>query len=48
MYLLVKILVYNFSLAISLKVKYNKELNLNPKNTAEFVLKIQYKLKTMV
>ena len=40
MYLLVKILVYNFGLAISLKVKYNKKLNFNPKDITEFVLEI--------
>ena len=39
-YLLVIVLIYNLSLAISLGVKYNKELNFNPKNTAEFILKI--------
>jgi len=46
--LLVKILVYNFSLAVSLRIKYGKELNLNPKDTAEFILEIQYKLGTIV
>jgi hypothetical protein len=40
MYLLVKVLIYNFSLAISLGVKYSKELNFNPKDTVEFVLEI--------
>ena len=48
MYLLVIILGYNLSLAISLKIKYSKELNLNLKDTAEFILKIEYKLKTIV
>jgi len=37
---LVKVLVYNFSLAISLKIKYNKKFNFNPKDIAEFILKI--------
>ena len=37
---MIKILVYNLSLAISLKVKYSKKLNFNPKNTAEFILEI--------
>jgi hypothetical protein len=40
MYLLVKVLIYNLGLAVSLGVKYNKELNLNSKDTAEFVLEI--------
>ena len=48
MYLLVKVLIYNPSLAIYLGVKYSKELNFNPKNTAEFVLEIRYKLGTIV
>jgi hypothetical protein len=39
-YLLVKVLIYNLSLAVSLGVKYSKELNFNPKDTAEFILKI--------
>ena len=38
--MLVIILVYNLSLAISLGVKYSKELNLNPKNIAEFIPEI--------
>ena len=46
--MLVKILVYNLSLAISLRVEYSKELNLNPKDTAEFVLEVQYKLGSIV
>ena len=46
--MLVVVLVYNLSLAISLGVKYSKELNLNPKDMAEFVLEIQYKLGTIV
>ena len=40
MELLVEVLVYNLGLAISLKIKYDKEFNFNPKDTAEFVLKI--------
>ena len=40
MYSLVKVLIYNFSLAVSLGVEYNKELNFNPKDIAEFVLEI--------
>ena len=46
--MLVIVLVYNLSLAVSLEVKYSKELNLNPKDTAEFVPEIQYKLGTTV
>ena len=46
--MLVKVLVYNLSLAVSLKVEYSKELNLNSKNAAEFVLEVQYKLGFMV
>jgi hypothetical protein len=38
--LLVKVLVYNLSLAISLRVEYSRELNLNPKDIAEFILEI--------
>ena len=37
---LVKVLVYNLGLAISLKIKYSKELNFNFKDMAEFVLKV--------
>ena len=48
MYLLIKVLIYNFSLTVSLGVKYSKKLNFNFKNTAEFVLEIRYKLKTTV
>jgi hypothetical protein len=48
MYLLVKVLIYNLSLAISLGVKCNRELNLNPKDTAEFILEIGYELGTTV
>ena len=46
--MLIKILVYNLSLAVSLGVKYSRELNLNPKDTAEFILEIKYKLETTV
>jgi len=46
--LLVKVLVYNLSLAINLKIKYSKELNFNPKDIIEFVLKIWYKLESIV
>ena len=46
--MLIKILIYNLSLAISLGVKYSKEFNFNPKDTAEFIPKIRYKLKTTV
>jgi len=38
--LLVKVLVYNLSLAVSLKVKYGRELNLNPKDMVEFILEV--------
>jgi len=38
--LLVKVLVYNFGLVISLKIKYSRELNFNPKDITEFILKI--------
>ena len=48
MHLLVIILVYNLSLAVSLGVKYSRELNLNPKDMAEFILEIWYKLGTIV
>ena len=34
------VLVYNFSLAISLGVECSKELNFNLKDIAEFVLEI--------
>jgi len=46
--LLVKVLVYNLGLAIGLKIKYSKKLNFNPKNIVEFVLKIRYKLRSIV
>jgi len=46
--LLVKVLVYNLGLAVSLRVKYGRELNLNPKDTAELILEVRYKLGTIV
>jgi len=46
--LLVKVLVYNLSLTISLRVEYSRELNLNPKDIAKFILEIRYKLGTIV
>ena len=46
--MLVKVLVYNLSLTISLRVEYSRELNLNPKDIVEFILKIRYKLGTIV
>ena len=46
--LLVEVLVYNLSLAVSLRIEYNRELNFNLKDIAEFVLKIQYKLRLIV
>ena len=46
--MLIKVLIYNFSLAVHLGVKYSKELNFNPKDTAEFILEIRYKLGTTV
>ena len=48
MHLLVIILIYNFSLTVSLRVECSKELNFNFKNIAEFVSKIKYKLGTIV
>jgi len=38
--LLVKVLIYNLGLAVSLKIKYNKEFNFNSKNAAKFILEI--------
>jgi len=35
-------------LAVSLRVECGKELDLNPENTAEFVLEIWYELGTIV
>ena len=46
--MLVEVLVYNLSLAVSLRVEYSRELNLNPKDIAEFVLEVQYKLGSIV
>ena len=46
--MLIIVLVYNLSLAVSLKVKYSRELNFNPKDIAEFILEIWYKLGTIV
>jgi len=46
--LLVKILVYNLGLAISLRVEGSRELNFNPKDIVKFILEIQYKLGTTV
>ena len=46
--MLVKVLVYNLSLAVSLRVEYSRELNLNPKDIVEFVLEIRYKLGAIV
>jgi len=45
---LVKVLVYNLGLAVGLRVEYGRELNLNPKDTAEFILEVQYKLRSTV
>ena len=46
--MLVKVLIYNLSLAVNLGVKYSKELNFNLKDIAEFVLEIRYKLRTII
>ena len=46
--MLVKVLVYNLGLAVSLRVECGRELNLNPKDIAEFVLEVQYKLGSIV
>ena len=46
--MLIKVLIYNFSLAVRLGVKYNKELNFNLKDIVEFILEIKYKLGTTV
>ena len=35
--MLVKVPVYNLSLAISLRVEYSRELNLNPKDIVETI-----------
>ena len=45
---MVEVLVYNLSLAVSLRVEYSRELNLNPKDIAEFILEVQYKLGSIV
>ena len=46
--MLVKVLVYNLGLAISLRVEYSRELNLNPKDMVEFNLKVWYILESVV
>ena len=46
--MLVKVLVYNLGLAVSLRVECGRELSLNPKDTVEFILEVQYKLGTIV
>ena len=46
--MLVKVLVYNLGLAINLRVKYSRELNLDSKNAVEFILKVLYKLRFIV
>ena len=46
--MLVEVLIYNLSLAISLGVECSKKLNLNLEDIAEFIPKIGYKLRTMV
>ena len=48
MELLVQVLVYNLSLAISLRIKCGKKLNFNFKDIAKFIPKIQYKLGAVV
>ena len=48
MKLLVKVLVYNLSLAVSLRVECGRELNLNPKDAAEFIPEVRYKLGSTV
>jgi hypothetical protein len=35
-------------LAVSLRVEYGRELNLNPEDTAEFIPEVRYKLGTTV
>ena len=45
---MVEVLVYNLGLAVSLRVEYSRELNLNPKDTAEFILEVRYKLGSIV
>ena len=46
--MLVKVLVYNLGLAVSLRVECGRELNLNPKDAAEFIPEVQYKLGSIV
>ena len=46
--MLVKVLVYNLGLAVSLRVECGRELNLNPKDIVEFIPEIRYKLGTTV
>ena len=45
--MLVKILIYNLGLAVSLGVEYSKKLNFNLKDIAEFILEIGYELGTI-
>ena len=45
---MVEVLVYNLSLAVSLRVECGRELNLNLKDTAEFILEVRYKLGSIV
>ena len=45
---MVEVLVYNLGLAVSLRVEYGRELNLNPKDAAEFILEVRYKLGSTV
>ena len=45
---MVEVLVHNLGLAVSLRVEYGRELNLNPKDTAEFILEVRYKLGSIV
>ena len=46
--MLVKVLVYNLGLAVGLRVEYSRELNLNSKDIAEFILEVRYKLRSTV
>ena len=45
--MLVKVLVYNLSLTISLRVEYSRKLNLNSKDAVEFVLVIGHLRNTL-
>ena len=45
---MVKVLVYNLGLAVSLRVEYGRELNLNPKGAVEFILEVRYRLGSIV